>query len=153
MSELSLREMIDAAKKKSEAMDASATFIATPDGMREVKRRVPRESRSAVDEIDASNVAIAPDKELAAMLVGQLMEIRSQKRELDDRDAAIKEILEGMTGELEYLAVEDGAKPLISLKHESSVRVKTAAVKELLPAEDNPELYSTVSSRPLRLMS
>lgn len=153
MSELSLREMIDAAKKKSEAMDASTAFIATPDGMREVKRRVPRESRENVDEVDPSNVAVAPDGQLAAMLVAQLHDIRAQKRELDDRDSAIKAILEGMTGELEYLAAEDGGKPLISLKHESSVRIKTSAVKEILPAEDNPELYTTVSSRPLRLIT
>jgi len=149
----SIREMIDEAKRQADVMDLASSLIKTPDGWVEVKRTVRRPSDTAALEIDPSNVAIAPDKELVAMLFAQLADIRAQKRELDDRDAGIKNILEGLIGDLEYMALEENGRPLFSMKHESSVRIRTAAVKEAFPVDEHPEMYSTVTSRPLRLMS
>lgn len=149
----SIREMIDEAKRQADVMDLASSLIKTPDGWVEVKRTVRRPSDTAALEIDPSNVAIAPDKELVAMLFAQLADIRAQKRELDDRDAGIKNILEGLIGDLEYMALEENGRPLFSMKHESSVRIRTAAVKEAFPVDEHPEMYATVTSRPLRLMS
>lgn len=149
----SIREMIDEAKRQADVMDLATSLIKTPDGWVEVKRTVRRPSDTAPLEVDPSNIAIAPDKELVAMLFSQLADIRAQKRELDDRDAGIKTILEGLIGDLEYMALEEGSRPLFSMKHESSVRIRTAAVKEAFPVDEHPEMYSTVTSRPLRLMS
>jgi len=149
----SIREMIDEAKRQADVMDLASSLIKTPDGWVEVKRTVRRPSDTAALEIDPSNVAIAPDKELVAMLFAQLADIRAQKRELDDRDAGIKNILEGLIGDLEYMALEENGRPLFSMKHENSVRIRTAAVKEAFPVDEHPEMYSTVTSRPLRLMS
>ena len=153
MSDVDIRKLIDEAKQKSAHMDAQVTVIATPNGNVEVKRRKSSEFATEAAPIDPSNIAVAADKELIGMLVAQLIDIRAQKRELEDRDAAIKTIIQDMVGELEYLSLADGEKPVVSLKHESSVRLKTAAVREMLPIEDYPDLYSQVNSRPLRLMS
>lgn len=145
-----IRRMIDEAKAAADSHDVTATKIQTPDGWKQVERKTPRAVRP--EDVDPSNVKIAPDRELVAMLVAQLHDIRSQKRELDDRDSAIKDILLELSGEIEYMALEEGDKPLFSLKHEQSVRVNSARIRDLMPPEDNPELYTTVNSRPLRLI-
>lgn len=145
-----IRAMIDEAKKSAESQDNSTSMINTPDGWVPIQRKKPRAVKP--EDVDPSNVKVAPDRELVAMLVAQLHDIRAQKRELDDRDSAIKDILQEMSGEIEYMALGEGEKPVFSLKHEQSVRLNTARIKELLPAEDNPELYTTVNSRPLRLI-
>jgi hypothetical protein len=152
MSDVDIRALIDEAKQKSASLDAQDSVIVTPNGTVAVKRRKSSEFASESAPIDPSNVAVASDKQLIGMLVAQLIDIRARKRELDDQDAAIKAIMQDMVGELEYLSLADGEKPVVSLKHESSVRLKTAAVKEMLPIEDYPDLYSQVNSRPLRLM-
>ena len=147
-----IREMIDEAKRQALAMDNLTIEVPTPDGgVKSVKRRPKQASEKSV-EIDRSNVAVAPDRELAATLVKQLIEIRAEKRILDDRDAAIKSVLQDIVGELEYLALDDDGEPVVSLKHESSVRLNTARVREALPVDENPDFYSAVNSRPLRLM-
>jgi hypothetical protein len=147
-----IRDMIDEAKRQALAMDNMPIEVPTPDGgVRSVSRKPKQYSEKSV-EIDKSNVAVAPDKELAAALIKQLIEIRSEKRVLDDRDSAIKSVLQDVVGELEYLALEDDAEPVVSLKHESSVRLNSARVKEAFPVEENPDFYSAVTSRPLRLM-
>ena len=148
----SMREMIDEAKRQALAMDSKSIEVPTPDGGVKSVNRKPKQSSTENVEVDKSNIAVAPDAELAGTLVKQLIEIRAEKRILDDRDAAIKSVLQDIVGELEYLALEDDGEPVVSLKHESSVRLNTARVREALPAEDNPEFYSAVTSRPLRLM-
>lgn len=145
-----IRRLIDEAKAAAESHDVTATQIHTPDGVRTIERKKPRAVKP--EDVDPSNVKVAPDKQLVAMLVAQLHDIRAQKRELDDRDSAIKDILLELTGEIEYMALEEGDKPLFSLKHEQSVRVNSARIRDLMPPEENPELYTTVNSRPLRLI-
>lgn len=145
-----IRRLIDEAKAQADTYDVTPTMIQTPDGWKPIERTARRAVKP--EDVDPSNIKVAPDKELVGMLVAQLHEIRAQKRELDDRDTAIKRLLEDMSGELEYIALEDGDRPVVSLKHEQSVRLNTARVKELLPVDDNPELYTTVTSRPLRLI-
>lgn len=147
-----IRRMIDEAKQHADIMSNAPITISTPDGPKVIERKKSSSRPIKPEDVDASNIKIAPDKELIAMLVSQLHDIRAQKRDLDDRDSAIKEILQEMAGELEYMALEEGDKPLISLKHEQSVRINTARIKEMLPAEENPDLYITVNSRPLRLI-
>lgn len=152
MSDVDIRKLIDEAKQKSASLDAQDSVIVTPNGTVAVKRRKSAEFATESVPIDPSNVAVASDGQLIGMLVAQLIDIRARKRELDDQDAAIKAIMQDMIGELEYLALAEGEKPVISMKHESSVRLKTASVKEMLPIDEYPDLYSQVSSRPLRLM-
>ena len=152
MSDVDIRKLIDEAKQKSASLDAQDSVIVTPNGTVAVKRRKSSEFATESAPIDPSNVVVASDKQLIGMLVAQLIDIRARKRELDDQDAAIKAIMQDMVGELEYLALGEGEKPVISMKHESSVRLKTASVKEMLPIEEYPDLYSQISSRPLRLM-
>lgn len=152
MSDVDIRKLIDEAKQKSASLDAQDSVIVTPSGTVAVKRRKSAEFATESVPIDPSNVAVASDGQLIGMLVAQLIDIRARKRELDDQDAAIKAIMQDMVGELEYLALAEGEKPVISMKHESSVRLKTASVKEMLPIDEYPDLYSQVSSRPLRLM-
>jgi hypothetical protein len=152
MSDVDIRKLIDEAKQKSASLDAQDSVIVTPNGTVAVKRRKSAEFATESVPIDPSNVAVASDGQLIGMLVAQLIDIRARKRELDDQDAAIKAIMQDMVGELEYLALAEGEKPVISMKHESSVRLKTASVKEMLPIDEYPDLYSQVSSRPLRLM-
>lgn len=147
-----IREMIDEAKRQALAMDSKTIEVPTADGGVKSVHRKPKQSTDKPVEIDRSNVAVAPDGELAGTLVRQLIEIRAEKRILDDRDAAIKSVLQDIVGELEYLALEENGEPVVSLKHESSVRLNTARVREALPADENPEFYSAVTSRPLRLM-
>jgi hypothetical protein len=96
---------------------------------------------------------LASDGELAATLIAQLTELRAQQRLLADRDAAIKSVLQELVGELEYLRVVEGDAPVVSMKHESSVRLVTARVREQFPPEEYPDLYTQVVSRPLRLLS
>lgn len=148
-----IRALIDAAKLESDLMDSSQSFIQTPQGMVEVKRSTRRDAPTKSETIDPSDVAVAEDPQLVALLYKQLSEIRAQKRELDDKDAAIKSILENLSGHLQYMALEPGGKPIFSLKHEASLRLRTAAIKERFPVEEYPEFYSNVTSRPLRLMS
>jgi hypothetical protein len=145
-----IRRLIDEAKANADVRDNEIMVINTPNGPQPIKRRKPASVKP--EDVDPSNIKIAPDRELVATLVAQLHDIRSQKRELDDRDSAIKEILQDMAGELEYIALEQNDVPIVSLKHEQSVRLNTARIKDMLPAEDNPELYTTVNSRPLRLI-
>jgi hypothetical protein len=145
-----IRKLIDEAKASAETQDNSTSLINTPDGWIPIKRTVRKSVKP--EDVDPSNVKVAPDRELVAMLVAQLHDIRAQKRELDDRDSAIKDILQEMAGEIEYMALEEGERPVISLKHEQSLRLNTARIKELMPADENPELYTTINSRPLRLI-
>lgn len=145
-----IRSLIDQAKLEAETKDAHEALIQTPDGWIPVRRSKPRAVKP--EDVDPSNVKVAPDRDLVAMLVAQLHDIRAQKRELDDRDSAIKDILQEMAGEVEYMSLAEGERPVFSLKHEQSVRINTAKIKDLMPAEDNPELYTTVNSRPLRLI-
>jgi hypothetical protein len=151
----SFRQLIDAAKEREQSSLSASLVIATPGGDVEITRTVSNAPRSfEKEEIDPSRVFVADEtnRELTAVLVAQLIDIRAQKRSLDDRDGAIKKMLEDMAGELEFIALDEGDRPLISLKRESSVRIKTAAVKERFPVEENPDFYSLSSSRPLRIM-
>ena len=147
-----IREMIDEAKRQALAMDSKDIEVPTADGGVKSVARKPKRSSEDTVEIDKSKIVVAPDGELAATLVKQLIQIRAEKRILDDRDSAIKSVLQDIVGELEYLALSVDGEPVISLKHESSMRLSTARVREALPPEDNPEYYSAVNSRPLRLM-
>jgi len=147
-----VRKMIDDAKAAALKADRHSFERLESDGTTTVVNRVPKKVVVDKAEIDPSNVTVAPDAELAGMLVAQLIEIRAQKRLLDDRDSAIKTVLQDIIGELEYLSIEDGGVPLVSMKHESSVRLNTAMVRETLSIEEHPECYSQVTSRPLRLM-
>jgi hypothetical protein len=146
----SFRAMLDAAKQHAEQLDAEPVYVNTPNGKQEVKRARP--PAYSAETVDPSDVAVASDAELTAMLVAELHEIRATKRLLTERDSAIKSVLETMVGEAQYLALSEGDSPVISLKHESSVRIRTSAVKELYPPSDCPDLYQSVGSRPLRLM-
>jgi len=146
----SFRAMLDAAKQHAEQLDLEPVYVNTPDGKQEVKRARP--PVSSPESVDPSDVVVASDAELTAMLVAELYEIRAAKRLLTERDSAIKSVLETMVGESQYLALAEGEQPVISLKHESSVRIRTSAVKELYPPYDCPDLYQSVASRPLRLM-
>jgi len=151
----SFRQMIDDAKNREKQALSATVVISTPDGDVEVRRSVSNAPRSSEkEEIDPSRVFVADEsnRELIAMLIAQLIDIRSQKKALDDRDAAIKKLLEDSAGELEFIALDEGDRPLISLKRESSVRIKTASVKEQFPVEKFPDFYSLSSSRPLRIM-
>lgn len=146
----SFRAMLDAAKQHAEQLDLEPVYVNTPHGKQEVKRARPLVSSS--EPVDPSDVVVASDAELTAMLVAELYEIRASKRLLGERDSAIKSVLETMVGDSQYLALAEGDEPVISLKHESSVRIRTSAVKELYPPSDYPDLYQSVPSRPLRLM-
>lgn len=150
----SIRQLIDDAKVTEHAMNTAVSMVQTPDGWVPVERRNVNEPRGESADIDPSRVKVADssNRELIAMLVAQLIDIRAQKRELDDRDATIKSLLQDIAGELEFVALDEGEKPLLSLKHEYSVRIKSAAVKEQFPPDEFPDLYSQSSSRPLRLM-
>lgn len=126
-----------------------------PDGVKLVVKRssssAPRESK---EEIDPANIYVVDDnnRELTAMLAAQLIEIRAQKKALDDQDAAIKNMLQELAGTHEYLALEEGEKPILSMKYESSIRIKTTTIKEQFPPEDFPDFYQQSSSRPLRIL-
>lgn len=129
--------------------------IDMPDGVKfVVKRATPQTSREQKEEIDPNNVCVvdANQQELAGMLIAQLIQIRAQKKALDDQDTAIKNMLQEMAGAQEYLALAEGDKPLVSLKYESSIRIKTAVIKEQFPPENFPDFYQQSSSRPLRIM-
>jgi hypothetical protein len=147
----SLREMINAAKEHAESLDSEPVFVSTPDGKREVKRSKPSvhvESK----EIDPSDVVVADDPHLTAMLVSQLYELRAAKRMMTEQEAAIKSVLESVVGDAQYISLAKGEDPIVSMKFESSVRIRSTAVKDLYPPEDFPDLYQNVQSRPLRLM-
>jgi len=103
-----IRQMIDNAKEAALVLDMISFNSTSADGVDSEVIRKPK--RVVVDkaEIDPSNVTVAKDAELAAMLVAQLIEIRAQKRLLDDKDSAIKTVLQDIIGELEYLSIEDG---------------------------------------------
>ena len=146
----SFRAMLDAAKQHAEQLDLEPVYVNTPNGKQEVKRSRPPVASS--ESVDPSDVVVASDAELTAMLVAELHEIRATKRLLTERDSAIKSVLETMVGESQYLALAEGDDPIVSLKHESSDRIRTSAVKELYPPSDYPDLYQSVGSRPLRLM-
>lgn len=146
----SFRAMLDAAKEHAEQLDLEPVYVNTPSGKKEVKRARPLPS--SPESVDPSDVVVASDAELTAMLVAELYEIRASKRLLGERDAAIKSVLETMVGDSQYLALATGEEPVISLKHESSIRIRTSAVKELYPPTDYPDLYQNIPSRPLRLM-
>lgn len=151
----SFRQLIDAAKEREQNSLTASVVISTPDGDVEVKRSVSSAPRvSEKEDIDPSRVFVADEtnRELAALLIAQLIDIRAQKRSLDDRDSAIKKMLEDMAGELEFIALDEGDRPLISLKRESAVRIKSAAIKERFPVDEFPDFYSSSSSRPLRIM-
>lgn len=126
-----------------------------PDGVKLIVRRSYASSpRETEKEIDPANVSVVDDntRELAAMLAAQLISIRAEKKALDDQDAAIKKMLEEMTGANEYLALAEGEKPIISMKYESSIRIRSAAVKEQFPPDEYPDLYQQSTSRPLRIL-
>ena len=149
---MNLRELIDDAKARAASLDAVEIVVDSPDGEVKAERRKPTEHKEK-DPIDPSNVAVAADPELAATLIAQLTELRASARVLADRDAAIKAVLQDMVGELEYLSLDDSKEPVISVKHESSVRLVTARVREQFPPSEYPDLYSQSNSRPLRLMA
>ena len=126
-----------------------------PDGAKFiVKRSSAASTRDTEKEIDPANIHVVDDnnRELTAMLVAQLIEIRAQKRALDDQDAAIKTMLQEIAGASEYVALNEGEKPLISIKYESSIRIKTTTIKEQFPPEEFPDFYQQSNSRPLRIM-
>ena len=149
---MEIRSLIDEAKRRAAALDDQMVEVDTLNGMgrRQPRSKAPTYGESK--EIDPSNVSVASDGDLTATLVAQLHELRASIRLLQDQDKAIKSVLLEMTGELEYLSLNEGETPVVSLKHESSVRVNSARVRELLPPEEHPDVYTNVSSRPLRLM-
>lgn len=151
----SIRDLIENAKQKESLSLASPVTVDLPDGVKlVVKRSGSTPTQTTEKEIDPANVCVVEsnNRELAAMLVAQLIEIRAQKRALDDQDTAIKNMLQEMTGTYEYLSLDEGEKPLISMKYESSIRIKSAAVKEQFPPEEYPDLYQQSTSRPLRIV-
>lgn len=149
---MNLRELIDEAKKKAAALDAQTPEVPQMDGRSTpIKRKRPSASTER-EPIDESNIVTAADGELAATLIAQLTQLRAEQRLLSDRDAAIKSVLQDLVGDLEYLRVSADDAPAISLKHETSVRLVTARVREQFPPEEYPDLYSQVVSRPLRLL-
>jgi len=150
---MNLREMIDMAKEQAAALDAQAPPVPQMDGSERAIKRKKTSASVEREPIDESNIALASDGELAATLIAQLTELRAQQRLLADRDAAIKSVLQELVGELEYLRVVEGDAPVVSMKHESSVRLVTARVREQFPPEEYPDLYTQVVSRPLRLLS
>lgn len=147
----SLREMINAAKEHAESLDLEPVFVNTPNGKKLVKRAKPSVSFDK-PVIDPSDVVVAEDAALTAMLVSQLHELRATKRMITEQEAAIKSVLESVVGDAQYISLANGEEPIVSMKFESSVRIRSTAVKELYPPEDFPELYQNVQSRPLRLM-
>lgn len=155
MAESSIRELIDKAKYQESISLATPVTVNLPDNVKLVVKRsgqsTPRETEK---EIDPANVRIVDNnnRELAAMLVAQLIEIRAQKKALDDQDTAIKNMLAEMSGELEYLALDENDKPVISMKYESSIRINSSAVKAQFPPEQYPDLYQQSTSRPLRIL-
>jgi hypothetical protein len=151
----SIRELIEKAKYQEGISLVTPVTVDLPDGVKLVVKRSGTSSpRDTEKEIDPANVCVVDEnnRELAAMLVAQLIEIRAQKRGLDDQDAAIKNMLQDMAGTFEYLSLEEGEKPLISIKYESSIRIKSAAVKDQFPPEEFPDLYQQTNSRPLRIV-
>lgn len=149
---MNLREMIDEAKAHAAALDAQTPDVPQMDGRSSpIKRKRPTKPAER-EPIDESNIATASDGELAATLIAQLTQLRAEQRLLSDRDAAIKAVLQDLVGDLEYLRVSADDEPAISLKHETSVRLVTARVREQFPPEEYPDLYSQVVSRPLRLL-
>lgn len=146
-----LRALIDAAKEHAGDIDQTPIYINTTSGQQEVARSKPSSDKSE-DKYDPSDVTIAEDPKLAATLVAEMHEIRATKRLLTEREAAIKSVLEGMVGANQYLAIDADSDPIMSMRYESTTRIKTAAIKEQYSASDYPELYQTVTSRPLRLI-
>ena len=155
MEENSIRSLIEEAKKKEVWSLNAPVTVDLPDGVKlVVKRSAATSPRETEKEIDPSNISVVDDntRELASMLTAQLITIRAEKKALDDQDAAIKKMLEEMTGASEYLALAEGDKPIISMKYESSIRIRSAAVKEQFPPDEYPDLYQQSTSRPLRIL-
>jgi len=146
-----LRALIDAAKEHASDIDQVPIYVNTADGKQEVKRSAPQKD-SSENKYDPSDITVASDGQLAATLVAEMYEIRATKRLLTEREAAIQSLLENMVGDNQYLALEPDSDPVMSMKYESTTRIRSAAVKEQYSATDYPELYQTVTSRPLRLM-
>lgn len=146
-----LRDLIDAAKNKAGSIDETPIYITTTQGPKEVNRSKPTAEKGE-EKYDPSDITIANDPKLAATLVAEMYEIRATKRLLTEREAAIKSVLQDMVGANQYLAIEKDSDPIMSMRYESTTRIKTAAIKEHYSAADYPELYQTITSRPLRLI-
>lgn len=155
MEENSIRSLIKEAKKQEAWSLNAPVTVDLPDGVKlVVKRSAAYSPRETEKEIDPANITVADDnnRDLAGMLTAQLITIRAEMKMLSDQDSAIKKMLEEMTGANEYLALAQGEKPLISMKYESSIRIKSAAVKEQFPPDEYPHLYQQSTSRPLRIL-
>ena len=147
-----IRHLIDDAKRRAAIRDAEPITIQLGDHVEiPVKRSRPRGEK--LDEIDPSNVAIVSEgNTYVPALTARLYTIRAEKRALSAEEDAIKDVLLSQAGELEYIALAEGEAPILSLKHEESVRVNTEWVKENLPTAEHPEAWKRSTSRPLRLM-
>lgn len=146
-----LRQQIDRAKANAKTLDAAPQPVELGPG---VTIHAPRKRQrpEKPEPVDPSNVKVASDPVLTAALVSTLIDVRAQQRALEAQDVVLKELLVAQIGELEYLALGEGEAPIVSLRHDQSIRIASAAVKEAFPPETHPDLYQTVVSRPLRLL-
>jgi hypothetical protein len=147
-----LRALIDLAKEEAAARDAEPISISLGAVDIPVKRSRPRGERET-DPIDPSNVAvIGPHNAYVPALVARLIAIRSEKRALSAEEDAIKEVLVGTVGELEYLAFEEDEKPILSLRHTEQLRVNTEWVREHFPPGETSDAWKKSTMRPLRIL-
>lgn len=148
-----VRALIDAAKERAAERDAEPIHISLGAVELPVKRSRPRAEKDT-DTIDPSNVHVLDNASLGYIpaLVARLIEVRAAKRQLNTEEDAIKDVLMAEVGELEYIALAEGERPIVSMKHEERTTVNTGWVHENLPAAEHPEAWRKSSSRPLRIV-
>lgn len=153
MTNTDLRQLIDLAKQHAAVRDTEEILIPFSNGLKmPVKRSRPRYEVEK-DPIDPSNVLVVePGTAYLPALVARLIEIRAEKRALSAEEDAIKDVLLANVGELEYIALDEGEDPIVSLRHVQSNRVDTAWVKENFPPEQTPDAWKPTTSRPLRVL-
>lgn len=149
-----LRAMIDAAKKEADILANQPITVMNDKG--ELVERAPkktRETKKVAERVDPSDVAVAEDPATVAVVIKTLISVRAQKARLEQQEQALKDLLLPQFGELQYLALAEGDTPVISAVFTEALRVNSEAIKEQLPPEDNPELYTVTKSRALRVLS
>lgn len=149
-----VRALIDMSKTRAAEQDAMVVSVDLGAVKVPVKRSRPRNEAPDKEPIDPSNVYVLSPNERAYVpaLIGRLIELRAEKRKLNTEEDAIKDVLLAQVGELEYVALAEDDKPLISIKHEERTSVNTQWVQEHLPRDEHPEAYRRSQSRPLRII-